>query len=242
LAVKWGMIARNPISAVEQPRRRQLERKTFDPAQLDSFLETARGHALWPLFQIAATLGLRSGELLALTWADVDLDARSLTVNHTMQRMAGEIVLAEPKSRQSHRTIPLPDGIAETLRAHRLAQNEARLLLGSEWQAEPDFVFRTGTGRPVDGRNLTRSFHQIQREAYKATNPKARNNDIPVLGIHSLRHRAASLMLSAGVNPKTASEVLGHSSVRLTLDLYSHVESETKRAAIESVDRLIRRK
>jgi integrase len=239
-AVKWGMVNHNPMASVEQTKQRRPERQTFNAADLERFLETANGHPLWLVFQMAAGLGLRSGELLALQWEDINFEGRSLQVAHTLQRLNGVVSLTEPKSRQSSRTVPLPDSLLDALRAHRLTQNETRLE-ATEWQAEPNCVFRTATGKPLDARNVTRIFHSLQRTAagWKPGKPKA---DFPVIGFHSLRHSAASLMLLAGVSPKTTSKILGHSSISITMDLYSHVEQSSERAAIESVDQIIKRK
>jgi integrase len=239
-AIKWGMINTNPMASVEKRKQRRPERKIFSSADLERFLVHASGHPLWLLFQLAVGSGLRSGELLALQWEDIDFPGRSLTVRHTLQRLYGVVSLTEPKSQQSHRIVPLPDSLIDALRSHRLAQNEMRLE-GTEWQAEPNLVFRTSTGKPIDARNVTRIFHQLQRQAagWKPGKPKA---DFAVLNFHSLRHSAASLMLLTGASPKVASKVLGHSSISITMDLYSHVEQASERTALENVDQVIRRK
>jgi integrase len=166
-AVKLKLLARNPILGVERPGRRQVRRRaTFTPDALSAFLEIAKAHPLGLLFEMAAGLGLRQGELLALQWSDLDLEARTISVRHTLQRAPGGGVLAEPKSEQSRRRLPLPDNLVAGLRAHRLRQNEARLVLGGDWPAEgPDYVFRSQAGTSLIARNITRLFHNLQRQA-----------------------------------------------------------------------------
>ncbi|HEY6332254.1 MAG TPA: site-specific integrase [Blastocatellia bacterium] len=248
-AVTSEIIPKNPVLniAKKRPKYSAEESEPFPIETLARFLETAKTHPLGLLFQLAATTGLRQGELMALCWEDVDLAARTIQVRATLQEIDRQTVRSQPKSKQSKRILPIPDSLADAFRAHRRQQKELRMQVGSEWPQHPDFVFRTAkkgfVGRPLDARNLTRAYHALQRKSHKDAGLKGDAlKKAPIFSFHSLRHTTATLMAILDTNPKVASTILGHSSVSLTLDIYSHIQTETKRPAIDAVDRLIRQK
>lgn len=214
-AVHWDLVGRNATDAVSVPRPARREMRTLDAEQVQQLFETshegpgARWHALWVLL---ATTGLRLGEATGLTWSDIDFGAGTLMVKRALQRQRGVgFVLVEPKTRRSRRTVHLAAGTLETLREHRRRQGEARLAAGSHWQ-DRQLVFCTMWGGPLDPGYINQQFHKALAQA-----------GLPALRPHDLRHTAATLLLRRGVHPKVVQELLGHSTITLTLDTYSHV-------------------
>lgn len=160
---------------------------------------------------IAATTGLRLGEVLALRWDVIDLEAARLHVVATLQQEAGEVYVESPKTDRARRTVPIPPMTLALLRRHRADQLERRLLFGEEWP-ELGLVCDRGDGTPIRPMTLSRTFGQI-----------AEREDLGAVRFHDLRHAYATSLLEAGVHPKVVSEVLGHSSTAFTMDTYQHV-------------------
>jgi integrase len=164
---------------------------------------------------------------LGLRWADVDLDARLVRVRAQIQRIDGVWRWKEPKTRSSRRQISIPLQVADILRQHRVRQHEERLFVGPVWK-DLDLVFCNQAGGPLFARNLIRSFTAL---LVKGALPRIR--------FHDLRHTAATLLLSARVNPKVVSEMLGHASVSITLDIYSHVLPDMQHDAAEAMGKIL---
>jgi len=211
-AVRWGLVGRNVCDAVRPPKVHAQEMRTLSPDEARQFLAAAEGDALEALYVLAITSGLRQGELLALKWQDVDLEAGQLQVRRTIARVNGRgFVEQEPKSARSRRSIALTPLAVDALRRHRARQLERRMI-ALVWE-ENDLVFANEVGRPIEAQNLVRrSFHPLLKRA-----------ELQRVRFHDLRHTAATLLLAQGVHPKVVQEMLGHSTVSLTLDTYSHV-------------------
>jgi integrase len=227
-AVRWQLLIRNPADAVEPPRASRRELQMVTPAQARAVMAAADETSIGPFVRLALLTGMRRGELLGLRWADVDLDGGALHVQQTAQRIVGQgIIFRQPKTRLSRRSIALsPDAVA-VLRQHRRRQAEARLLAGSAY-GDRDLVFATGLGTPLEPGNLRRAWVRIAGAA-----------GVPGLRIHDLRHAHATLMLAQGVHPKVVSERLGHASVNITLDTYSHVLPGLQEAAAAALDTIL---
>jgi integrase len=222
--LRWGMVGRNVAELVSAPRVVNAEMKVLSPEQARQFLVACRGDALEALYWLALSTGLRRGELLALKWQDVDFERGILSVRRALGRSTSEgIVIAEPKTPQGRRTVRLSAPVIAVLRAHRKAQLERRLQAGPEWQ-EADFLFTTGIGTTFDPSTLGKVF--------KAMLEKAK---LPAVRFHDLRHSAATIALSQGVHPKIVSEMLGHSKISLTLEVYSH---SLPTLQVEAADRI----
>jgi integrase len=166
---------------------------------------------------------MRRGETLALHWSDVDLDAGVLVVRGTLGRVGGRLVISEPKTERSRRSVPIAPPVAAMLRAHRVGQQAERVAAGDQWQ-DHDLVFATEFGTPVDPHNILRT---IQIAAKKA--------GMAAVGVHTLRHSAAVAWLESGVHIKAVADLLGHSSVAITGDVYGHTSDSTARAAVDGL-------
>lgn len=229
-AARWGLAARNVADLVTPPRAKRRDMKTLSPEEARRFLEAAQGDRFHALYVLALSTGMRQGELLALHWANVDLDKGTAQVTGTLQQIGRGFAVTEPKTAHSRRQVALTRTAVETLRQHRVAQAEARLRLGAAW-TDADLVFCNEIGGFVDASNLVRrSFLPLLRRA-----------GLPRIRFHDLRHTAATLLLSEGVHPKIVSEMLGHSQIAVTLDLYSHVTPTMQREAAEAMEAVLGR-
>jgi len=180
-----------------------------------------RAHRVW------SRIRLRQGEVLGLKWEDVDLDHRKLKVRRALQRIDGALILKEPKTEKSRRTLTLPASLVAALCAHRDRQTFEQATAGDRWQ-ESGLVFTTTRGTPLDPRNVIRSWHRIQA-AY----------GLPRRNFHSTRHTAASLMLAEGVPVKVVLEVLRHSLLSTTADTYGHLFPEAFDQAADAIERAL---
>ena len=220
-AVRDGFLATNPASTLRRPTVVSPEARALAPNEVSALLTASRGSRYEPLLRVLAATGLRRGEALALRWSDIDLNRRLLTVRGTLARTGSGLQVQPPKTERSRRTIPISTATAEVLQAVLDSQAVARGECGSSW-IETGLVFTTEFGQPLDPRNASRAMSIAARKA-----------GLDGVGIHTLRHTAASTMLEAGVPLRTVSEILGHGSVQVTGDIYGHVSSEGARAAVD---------
>lgn len=215
-----GHVARNVARLVKAPRVPHQEMKAFDADQAHQLLAAAAGDRLEALYLLALSTGAREGELLALRWSDVDLDAGVVRIRRTLLRTPVGLAFAEPKTATSRRSLPIGRATVVALRAHRQRQAEERL---------SELVFTNTLGGPVNAGEMLRArFYPLLRRA-----------GLPRIRFHDLRHTAATLMLSAGVHPKIVAERLGHSTPMLTLTVYSHVTPTMQRAAADGLDAVL---
>jgi integrase len=237
-ALKWNLVVRNAAALVSAPRIARKQITPLDPENARKLLETAKGTRFEGIYIVALNLGLRRGEVLGLRWSDVDLDARSLRVNQSVQRLArnadsgtkSELRATETKTDGSRRTIALPDSVVKAFRAQRARQAQDRLAAGISWQ-DNDLVFTNRNGRPIEPIVLHRD--------YKALLTKA---ELPLtLRFHDLRHSAASLLLAQGVHPRAIMELLGHSSITVTMNVYGHVMPAMMREAADKMELVLGR-
>lgn len=226
-AVKRGRLSRNPAKDAELPKAERPEMKCWSPEETKTFLEHVRDDRLYPLWLLMATTGMRRGEVLGLQWGDVDLDGRRLSIVRALVVNDGEVRVETPKTARSVRSIALSPAAADALRHWRKVQMEERLQWGSAY-VDSGFVFTRENGEPIDPRTLTRSFARLCREA-----------GLPPIRLHDLRHTYATAALRAGIPAKVVSERLGHASIAITLDTYSHVLPQADEEAAAVVERLI---
>jgi integrase len=218
-AVRHGLILRNAAGLAEPPRVEHREAEAWEAAQVRTFLESVRGHRHEALFSVAVVTGLRQGELLGLRWSDVDLSAGTLTVRQSLQRVDGKMTAVETKTARSRRTVPLPELALSVLRALRTGQDGG---IGSL------YVFTTPSGGPLYGTAVYREFVAAAKAA-----------GLPRIRFHSLRHTAASLLLAQGTHPRVVMEMLGHSTIALTMNTYSHVIPALERNAADRMNALL---
>lgn len=222
-AVAWQLIPRNIGEAVTPPRPERREVKAMTPNDVIMILEAVANTNLEIPTVLALGTGMRLGEVLGLRWADIDLEKNSARISQTIQQTGDGLVFVPPKTHRSRRSVSLPAFVVKALRKHKKEQSERRLIVGSAWH-DLDLVIERGDGRPVRTQSLSSRFAK-----------KMKNADVS-LTFHGLRHGHASLMLAAGVNLKVVSERLGHSTIGITADLYTHVADEVHEAAAASLD------
>jgi integrase len=222
-AVKWDLVLRNVADLVDPPKAEHREIVTLTAEEGRRLLAAAASDRFEALFVLALTAGLRRGELLGLTWADVDLDSAALTVRREVVAVKGGLIVQEPKTDRSRRPLDLDALALAALRRRRKAAESAGA-------AAPDaYLFCTTARTPLNPSNLWSRHWQ----------PLLRRAGIEATRLDDLRHTNATMMLTSNVHPKVASERLGHSSIRLTLDTYSHVVPGMGRAAADAVARLL---
>jgi integrase len=222
-AVRDGLLAKNPAAAVKRPGIARREARHASAVDVNKLLLSADGLRYRNVLVLIAATGLRRGEALALHWSDVDLDAGMLVLRGTLGRVGGKLVITEPKTDRSRRTVPIAPPLVAMLRAHRAEQNAERLAAANQWQ-DHGLVFASEFGTPVDPRNILRT---IQIAAQKAA--------ISDIGVHTLRHSAAVAWLESGVHIKAVADLLGHSSIAITGDTYGHTSDDAARAAVEGL-------
>lgn len=228
-AVRDELLGRNPALAITRPRLESSEAAYLTPAQVRALLKAAEVSRYATLFALLVNTGLRRGEALALRWPDVDLDKQVLRVRGTLARVNGTLVVTSTKTEKSRRTVPLSGASVTLLEQVRSRQRHERLRAGSQWTATP-FVFTTELGEPCDPRNALR--------ALKVAAERAKLDQV---GLHTLRHSAASVMLTNGVPLKVVSDVLGHSGIAITADVYGHVSPDVSRGALTALSDALER-
>jgi len=235
-AQRWEMVGRNAASLSRPPRAPRREGRSLSPQQVAKLVGAMSEDRLAGLYLTMLGTGLRRGEALGLKWSDLDLDRAVLTVRNQLRREPGHIdpedgkrsgatlVLVEPKTASSKRVVPLSNWVVETLKAHQARQAEEHLAIGAAWK-DSGFVFTTTIGTPLDPRNASRAFSELAEKA-----------GLGAWHIHELRHSAASTSLAQGVPVEVVSAFLGHSSIRMTVDIYGHIGDAQLRTAADAMD------
>ncbi|MEU7598148.1 site-specific integrase [Streptomyces sp. NPDC039022] len=229
-ACREELITRNVATLVEPPSPESRDLTPWSLEETLAFLAASRRDPLYAAFVLAIALGFRRGEIVGLRWADVDLDKREIRVRKQRQRVRGEVYDDDPKGRRRRQTLPLPAMCVAPLRWQRMRQAAMRERAGEKWE-ETGYVFTTRTGRPIEPRNLYRSFTRV-----------AKNADLRVIRLHDARHGCATLLTAAGVAPRVVMEILGHSQIAITMNTYTHVVQDTQREAVSHMNRLLKRR
>jgi len=212
-AVRWSLLTRNPADFADPPTpksARSAEMRTWSAAELRAFIQHTAAHRLHAAFVLAATTGMRRGEIAGLKWADLDEAASRLAVRRSLVTAGYEVVWSDPKTERSRRNIALDPATLGAVRAHRARQAKEKLALGPAYE-DQDLVFAREDGRPMHPERLSKLFTGSVRDA-----------KLPRIRFHDLKHTHATLALQAGVHPKIVSERLGHGDVGITLNTYSH--------------------
>ena len=226
-AAKWGLIQRNPADAVGPPRAQKVEMQTWDEFEVRHFLEATKDSLYYPMFYLALFTGLRRSELLALRWHDIDFLYCQIYVSRSMHHLkTGEIVFRQPKSTKGNRTVALSPSTLKVLREYREKQ-EANAVLLEKSLTDNDLVFCHPDGSPMLPGTLSHAWNKAIRRAGLRT-----------IRLHDARHTHASYMLKQGIHPKVVQERLGHSSIQVTLDTYSHVAPGIQEKAAARLDEI----
>jgi len=242
-AQRFGMVTRNAATMVDPPR---LERAQVDDTLSADEVRKLLAHLhdrddeLVAVAELALRLGPRKGELLALRWRDIDLDSKTLHVAGTLKRRAGGgWYVDEPKTKAGDRVVPLSGHLVTELKAHRKRQAERQLAAGADWQ-DLGFVFTSSVGTPIDARNLTRWWNELFEPLTDDEGEPLPHEQQP-LGLeprpfHATRRTAVTMMAEAGVPLEVAANIVGHSSIRMTADVYNRVKPRAQRSAIELLE------
>lgn len=223
-AEKQRLINRNPCDFVETPKKsKEFKAKFVHPGDIERYLDAFRGHYLYPAVCLAMFCGLRRGEVLGLQWNDIDWRNKTFFVRHNMT----DDGLVTPKSGET-RTVPLTDAISKIIREQKKRQKRFMETFWDEY-FRSDFVVTYDDGTLIKPRALSKNFAFVLKKA-----------GLEPIRFHDLRHTAASLMVHEGIELKTISEILGHSSISITADIYGHVIEEKKKQAAQKLDKYIK--
>lgn len=226
-AVKNQVIIRNPCDAVTKPKKQKNEFIPWDDDQTNHFLSSVKGSRLFPLYMVAWGTGLRRSEILGLKWEDVDFKKGTLTVRRSLVRVKGGYVIHEPKTKKSRRTIPLPGAVIKALKAWKKKQAAEKVAFHGTYNSY-DLVFCNEIGEATNPESISRAF---KRDLGRAKLPEIR--------FHDLRHGHATMLLELGEDITVISNRLGHSTINLTADTYSHVRERLQREASSKLDRIL---
>jgi integrase len=219
-AVKWGNVKRNVVALVDSPKVPPTEAAVLQTSEIPQMFAALRGREFYPIAVLALGTGMRRGELLALRWQDVDLDAGSLRVERSLEETGKGLRFKAPKSARGRRTISLSPAVVSELRAHWKAQQEQRLAVGLGKAPADALVFAKYDGAAYSPDRVSGDFARATTAA-----------GLPHVTLHTLRHTHASQLIAAGVDILTISRRLGHHSAALTLTVYGHLIGSEDRAA-----------
>jgi integrase len=218
LAVRWHWLAENPCKPVVRPQYRPKRKTVWTPDELQTFLKGARGHWLFPLWYFLLASGCRLGEALALTWQDVNLEQGTVQINRTVQRLKGQTITDEPKTKSAVRTVSLPQDVVQALRQ----QLSCQVLSGAVCK----LVFPSPSGEYLHRSVVA---HALRRECERL--------GLPPMTPHGLRHLHASLLLEAGLPVPQVAQRLGHATPQVTMSVYAHALNRSDREAAEVLQR-----
>lgn len=234
-ARRLQLVTINAAELVKVPKPKARAITPLDVDQATVFLKLAGAHRLGALFTVALASGLRLGEATGLKWDDVDLTTGEVRIRQQLQQVGKRLVLQELKTEKSRRTLSLPQVCLDALKAHRKRQLEERLKAGDAWK-DTGLVFtthrklRNSIGTGLAPRNVRRVLDALLTKA-----------KLPSVRFHDLRHSAASLLIAEGVELVEVSMLLGHSELRVTADLYSHLQKQTAAKAARRMDAVLGR-
>jgi integrase len=226
-AVREELIVRNVARLAELPEWQRSTIRPWTAAEASQFLSVAKPDPLYPAFVLLILYGLRRGEALGLRWDDIDFDAGKIHIRRQLQRIRGELVLGPVKTHAGRRGLPLLDLARQALQLQAEQQGAYRAVIGSAWP-ESGLVFTTRTGRPIEPRNLVRSFRRI-----------CDHSKVRLIKVHHLRHTVGSLLKDLGVPARDAQTILGHTRISTTLEIYTDTGDPAQRDALSRLHGLL---
>ena len=228
-AVRWQKLARNPATDASPPKVEDtsMTRTVWSASQLREFLESLAGDPIYAPCFLAAMTGMRRGEVLGLRWQDVDFANETLSIQQSLISVEYQLQFTTPKTRRARRVVALDERTLMVLKGHRKSQIEETLRFQTP-DLGHNLVFRKWDGEPIHPDAFSKAF-----------NKKVAATEVPRIRFHDLRHTHATLLLQAGTNPKVVSERLGHSTVSITLDTYSHVIPSLQEDAARRASELV---
>lgn len=210
-AMEWGLIQKNIMQMVTPPKVVNKDVKVWTIEEADKFLKRSKDRKFFIGYVLAIYTGMRRGEIIGLRWHDINIENKTLTINQTLLYTNGNLHFSESKTKGSRRTITLPDFVIQSLKKHRIRQNEFKLQLGKTYD-DHDLVACSWNGQPINPTDINKDFTMA-----------IKLSGVPKIRFHDLRHTHATILLQMGENPKLVSERLGHAEVGITLNTYSHV-------------------
>jgi len=223
-AVENEILMKNPAKSTNLPKQHKKEARALTREEQSVFLEALKGDPKENAIRFALTTGVRVGELLGLSWDDIDMEQTKIRITKNLQRIDSKIVISTPKTAKGKRDIPLIEEAIQILKRQNKRQLEQRLKAGSAWQKN-NYVFTTAIGSPLDKDHINRTLRRVCEKA-----------NIKPFSVHTLRHTFATRGLEAGIGLKVMQEILGHASLAVTADTYSHVMPDKKRESMEKLE------
>lgn len=226
-AAKWQLLTTNPVDCVEPPKVRRPEMVTVTAEQISQLLQAAQGTVFYAPVALAATTGMRRGEILALRWEDVDFERSAIRISRSLGQTKAGIFFKEPKTPESRRTIAVSRYTLNILEKHKEDQRSEKSAMGTAYQ-DQGLVCAMPDGSPISPQYVSDNFRWVVKRA-----------GLPHMTFHGLRHSQATILIASGVPVKVVSEMLGHSNTSITQDLYTHVLPTMQRQAADTLDRLL---
>jgi len=237
VAMKWDLVSRNVCDLVEPPRKQRFEMQPLTIEQSQKLLKTLHGHRWEALYTLALATGLRRGEILGLKWQDIDFSAGKLQVQRILSRIPANVpesghthiyVEAEPKTQKSRRNIEVAPFALAALLEHQIQQEEAKQKAGEYWE-DHDYVFCTAIGKHLNPNHVVDDLKRLLKRG-----------NLPDIRFHDLRHSVASLMFAMEIHPKIVQELLGYSTISITMDIYSHMLPGMQQEAVKKLDQVLK--
>jgi integrase len=223
------LVSRNVASVVKPPKVDEIEIESLKADEIGTVLNALKGHTLEPIAVLALSSGARRGEMLALSWANVDLDAGTIKIERSLEQTKAGLRFKVPKTRNGRRVVSLPPIAMDALRAHRRGQLERRMALG-QGKLDPDsLVFAAYDGAPIPPNNLSRDWRRFVLA-----------RKLPRVSFHGLRHSHVSALIAGGVDVLTVSRRIGHASPVVTMKVYAHLFSQTDKTAAKAIEAALR--
>ena len=222
-AVKDGLIASNPCQHVILPKNVRYESHFYTVEQLNQFFEAIRDEPLYPLLKITAIYGLRRSEVLGLKWDSIDFGAGTMTIRHTVSKVTKAVEKDKTKNATSYRSFPLTEEAQRIFQAAKAEEEKNRRLFGRQYQ-ESDYVFKWADGRSYSPDYITSKFPALLKK-----------HGMPHIRLHELRHSCASLLINAGFTLKDVQEWMGHADIKMTANIYGHLDVSRKQSMAEKL-------